>query len=177
MRKEELFKKAKKVKLLVFDVDGVMTDGKLYFDLQGNVTKSFHVQDGYGIKLAQKCGLEIAVITGLDNPCVAARIKQLGITEYIAGNREKFLSLQEICERKNIDMQEVAYIGDDWIDVKVLNHVGFSASVPNARKIVQEKVNFVTDASGGNGAVREFIEFILEAKDQLNKAFEEVVGA
>ncbi|BBD07569.1 KdsC family phosphatase [Desulfovibrio ferrophilus] len=164
---------AAKIRLLVLDVDGVLTDGGLYYDHQGNISKRFNVQDGLGIKLAQAAGLEVAVITGLDSPAVETRVRELGITEYHAGHLAKIPLLEGICERLKLDLSEVAYLGDDWVDAGPMRAVGLPMAVANAQSEILVMADFITEAHGGQGAVREAIRHILEARGDLDALWEE----
>jgi len=164
---------AANIRLLVLDVDGVLTDGGLYYDHEGRVTKRFNVQDGLGIKLAQAAGLEIAVITGLNHPAVEHRVRELGIKEYHAGHLAKIPLLEGICERLNIKMQQVAYLGDDWVDAGPMRAVGLPMAVANAQPEILVMADLITEARGGQGAVREAVRHILEARGDLDALWEE----
>ena len=155
---------AKNIKLLVLDVDGVLTDGGLYYGDDGIVMKRFHVQDGLGIKLAQAVGLEIGVITGLDQKPVEARVRELGITHYYPGRHKKAPLFEDMCAKAGVDLSEAAFMGDDWVDLGVLKLAGLAMCVPNAVPEVIEASHWVSSRSGGQGAVREAISFILEAR-------------
>ncbi|MBI9078154.1 MAG: HAD-IIIA family hydrolase [Pseudodesulfovibrio sp.] len=167
---------AKNIKLLVLDVDGVLTDGGLYYGDEGIVMKRFNVQDGFGIKLAQAVGLEIGVITGLDQKPVAARVKELGITHYYPGKHKKLPLFEEICEKTGISPSEAAFMGDDWIDLTVMRRAGLALSVPNAMPEVIKEADWVSTRMGGHGAVREAISFILEARGFKDDAWKEWAG-
>lgn len=165
-------RRAKDVALLVLDVDGVMTDGGIYVDGRGGIAKRFHVHDGLGIKLAQKAGLSVAVISGLDSPAVAARIKELGIGEYHPGHHHKVPVLRGILERQGLAPQQTAYLGDDWVDAGPLGVVGLPMAVADAQPEILELALWVSRRPGGQGAVREAIRFLLEARGQLAAAYE-----
>ena len=155
---------AKAVVMLVLDVDGVFTDGGLYYDAKGGITKRFNVQDGLGVKLAQAAGLEVAVATGLDSEAVRLRIRELGIKEYFAGHLDKGDIVREISTRRGIPLEHMAYLGDDWVDVSALKLVGLPMAVPNARREILELAAWVTERPGGHGAARDAIDFILQAR-------------
>ena len=155
---------ASDIRLLVLDVDGVLTDGGLYYDLQNQVMKRFDVQDGLGIKIAQKAGINVAVITGLDSPAVASRVKDLGITDYYAGYLDKRACLEELKNRYQLEWEQMAYLGDDWVDLSVMDMVGLPLAVANAQPEVKNIANYVTTAKGGQGAVREVIRHLLMAQ-------------
>lgn len=159
---------AARVRFLVLDVDGVCTDGKLYFDDGGLAFKAFHCQDGLGIKTALKAGLGIGIITGRDDPCVRARMTQLGVTEYHAGHESKLPVLTDIARRLGLDMADMAYMGDDWIDLDPMRAVGMPLAVANAVAQVRAEARYVTAARGGEGAVREAVEFLLAARGDGN---------
>jgi len=158
---------ARAVKLLVLDVDGVLTDGGLYYDAQGNVSKRFNVQDGLGVKLLMAAGLRVAVVTGLNNSSVAARVRELGIDEYHPGYRRKAAVVRDIAARLGVGMHEVAFLGDDWVDADALGVVGLPMAVANAQPEILALAAWTSTASGGNGAVREAVRFILAAQGKL----------
>lgn len=156
------------IRLLVLDVDGVLTDGGLYYDLQNQVIKRFDVQDGLGIKIAQQAGITIAVITGLDSPAVAARMRDLGITDYYAGFLDKRACLEEIRARHDLEWEQMAYLGDDWVDLSVMDMVGLPLAVANAQPEVKSIASYVTTAKGGQGAVREVVRHLLIAQGKYD---------
>lgn len=168
--------RAAKIKLLILDVDGVFTDGGLYYDHEGNVMKRFNVQDGLGIKFAQQVGLGLAVITGLNHGAVEKRVTELGITEYYPGQREKLPIYEKLLAEKGLTDEEVAYIGDDWIDAPVMVRVGLPMAVKNAQPEIFGISKWISGKEGGHGAVREAISFILDAQNKLNKIWKEWAG-
>lgn len=163
--------RAKDVALLVLDVDGVMTDGGLYVDGRGDIAKRFHAHDGLGIKAAQMVGLQVAVISGLDSPAVAARIKELGIGEYHPGHHHKIPILKGILERLQFSPQQVAYLGDDWVDAGPMGLVGLPMAVADAQPEILDLALWVSERPGGHGAVREALRFLLLASGRLKEAF------
>jgi len=165
-------RRAKDITLLVLDVDGVMTDGGLYVDSRGEVTKRFHAHDGLGIKVAQAAGLQIAVISGLDSPAVAARIRELGISEYHPGHHKKVPVLQNVWSRQGVRPEQTAYLGDDWVDAGPMRLVGLPMAVADAQSEILELALWTSARPGGHGAVREAIRFLLAAKGQLQAAYE-----
>lgn len=167
---------AQKVKILVCDVDGVFTDGGLYYDERGHISKRFDVQDGLGIKLAQACGLELAVITGLESEAVRLRFLELGVREYHAGQKEKICLIKEICERYKLDLAQVAYLGDDWIDAVPMKFVGLPMAVNNAQPEIKEISCWISQSIGGHGAVREAIRFILNSQEKLETLWQQWVN-
>ncbi|MEJ5243126.1 MAG: HAD hydrolase family protein [Desulfomicrobiaceae bacterium] len=155
---------ARKVRLLVLDVDGVLTDGGLYYDAHGHIQKRFHVHDGLGIKMALHGGLQIAVITGLDSAAVRARVTELGIPHYYPGFHRKMDSLARILADEGLEPEQAAYLGDDLVDLAPMRTVGLPLAVPNARPEVLTQALWVTPHSGGHGAVRDAVELILRAQ-------------
>ncbi len=160
--KQSLPSKAKKIKLLLLDVDGVMTDGSIILDSKGNETKCFHVRDGHGIKLLQKAGIPVGIITGRSSEVVNIRARELGITEVHQGALDKILVYDEILSRYGLRDEEVAYIGDDAVDLSIFSRVGFAAAVADADPSVKAHVDLITRCAGGRGAVREVINFIMK---------------
>lgn len=152
---------ARAVRLIVLDVDGVMTDGGLYYDANGLAMKRFHVQDGIGIRLARAAGLEVAVISGMDAPCVVKRLEVLGVKEYHGGSDNKCTILNAMRERLQLEWEQIAYLGDDWVDLAPMSRVGLPAAVANAMPEVKKLARFVTRTPGGQGAVREFVDMLL----------------
>ncbi|QJB57650.1 HAD hydrolase family protein [Pseudodesulfovibrio sp. zrk46] len=164
---------AKNIKLLVLDVDGVLTNGGLYYDANGIAMKRFNVQDGLGIKLAQAVGLEIGVITGLNQKPVENRITELGIRHYYAGHHNKIPPFLEMCENVGVEPSEAAFMGDDWIDLGAMRTAGLAISVPNGVPEVKAVAELITSRSGGEGAVREAIGFIFEARGLMEEALKQ----
>jgi 3-deoxy-D-manno-octulosonate 8-phosphate phosphatase (KDO 8-P phosphatase) len=168
--------RAKDIELLVLDVDGVLTDGGIYVDARGEVAKRFHVHDGLGIKAAQAAGLSVAVISGLDSPAVAARMKELGILEYHPGHYRKVGVLQGILERQGIKPGQAAFLGDDWVDAGPMELVGLPMAVADAQPEILDLALWVSRRGGGQGAVREAVRFILAAKGRLEAAYQWFLG-
>lgn len=167
-------KKAAQVKLMIFDVDGILTDGCLHFGPEGEMMKTFNVLDGQGIKLLQQAGVITAIISARQSAIVAKRAKDLGITHLMQGIHDKKSAFLELSAVLAIEPEHCGFIGDDVIDLPVLSRVGFSASVPNGHAEVRSRVHYVTVARGGNGAAREVCDFILQAQgkyDQVLAAF------
>lgn len=161
---------ARKIRVIVLDCDGVLTDGGLYYDNEGNVSKRFDVQDGLGIKVAQEAGIIIAVITGLESTAVKTRVESLKIVDYFAGHLDKMDCLQAIREKYACEWEEMAYIGDDWVDLAPMKAVGLPVAVANAQPEVKSVAKLITTASGGHGAVRESISLVLRAQGKLKAA-------
>lgn len=167
---------AKDIKLIILDCDGVLTDGGLYYDHDGNVTKRFNVLDGLGIKAAQACDLIVGVITGLDAKSVATRMNDLGIVDYYAGHLKKMVCIEEIKEKYSLEWNQIAYVGDDWIDLAPMKKVGLPIAVANAMPEVKDVAVFHTDAAGGHGAVREALNFIMKAQGKLEEIVNSIGG-
>ena len=171
----------KNIKMLVLDVDGVMTDGGLYYDEDGRVFRRFDVQDGAGIKLAQQAGIKVAVISGLKSKSTEKRIKDLGIEDYILGCKNKVDAVKKLCKKYNLTLKEVAFMGDDWVDAYVMKIVGFPMAVKNAQPEIKKIALWTSTCFGGHGAVREAIMFLLKIQGKYDKMwdkwynFEEVI--
>jgi len=159
--------KAKKIKLLLLDVDGVLTDGRILLDNQGNELKAFHVRDGHGIKMAQKAGIIVGIITGRISEVVNIRARELGIKEVHQGAHEKIAVYDSILARYGFRDEEVAYIGDDIVDVDIFKRTGLAVAVDDADPSVKPHVDMTTRKAGGRGAVREFINLILKHQGKL----------
>ncbi|NOY05340.1 MAG: HAD hydrolase family protein [Chlorobi bacterium] len=158
-------KKLREIRAIFLDVDGVLTDGSIVYTSDGAELKAFHVQDGLGIRLAMEKGLRVGLITGRSSEVVERRARELGITDLYQGSLDKASVLDEIEAVYDLTDEQVAYMGDDILDLPVLRRVGFSAAPANAHPAVLQAVDFVTQKTGGNGAVREMIDYILSARD------------
>ncbi|MCC6503119.1 MAG: HAD-IIIA family hydrolase [Deltaproteobacteria bacterium] len=170
----ELASKIMSVKLVVFDVDGVLTDGRIIFSNSGEETKLFDVKDGHGIKLLMRSGIDVAIITARESEVVRRRAKDLGITHVFQGMKDKRMALEELVKTSGITPAEMAYMGDDIIDLPVLKRVAFSAAVADAVAEVRERVDFVSKRPGGRGAARELAELVLKVQgkwDEVMKAY------
>ncbi len=172
---EELKHRASKIKIITLDVDGVLTDGKLYYTERGEEIKVFNVKDGLGIKLAQKAGIEVCIISSRFSKALHKRLEDLEIKEVFTGQKDKLDALESIVKKKNITFNEVAYIGDDLVDIPVMKKIGFPIAVNNASDIVKKYALYVTERKGGEGAVREAIELILKLKGLMEKVINEYV--
>ena len=165
--------KAKKLKLLILDVDGVLTDGKLFFDNAGNEYKSFHARDGHGIKLLRQTGVEVAVISGRKSNSVALRMQSLGIAHVYQGHEDKRAAFDELIEKIGITPEQAAHVGDDLLDLPIMMRVGLAIAVDDANFAVKQRAHWCTSLPGGHGAVREVCDFIMQAQGH----FDEVVNA
>ena len=161
---QRVIESASKIKLLLLDVDGILTDGRLYFSNSGEEIKAFHSLDGHGIKMLMSAGVPVGIITGRDSKIVARRAAELGIEILYQGRKDKINVLQEISANQAFPLDSICYAGDDLPDLPVLKAVGLSFSVPGAHHSVHEVVHAVTKRCGGEGAVREITDFILSSK-------------
>lgn len=160
------------VRLMSFDVDGVMTDGTLYLLESGEEMKAFNVLDGQGVKMLQDAGIRTAIFTARRSQIVERRAKSLGIEFVHQGVENKLATFESVITAVGLKHLECGHIGDDLLDLPLLRRVGFAASVPGAPAIVQSHVHYVTTAAGGRGAVREVCERILQAQDKLTTVLE-----
>nr|WP_216358763.1 HAD-IIIA family hydrolase [Orenia metallireducens] len=161
-----LKEKANKVKLFITDVDGVLTDGRIILGNNGEELKFFHVHDGKGIQLAHEAGIKTAIITGRESKLVERRAEELSIKEVHQNIKDKIKVFNNVLDKYNVIEEEVAYIGDDVNDLDILERVGLSFTPANGVKKVKEVVDYITTKEGGQGAVREAIELILEYQDE-----------
>jgi len=165
-----LLEKAKQIKCVISDVDGVLTDGLAYIDNQGNELKAFNIQDGMGLKLLMHAGIEVAIITTSLQPIIDKRMQQLGIQYYFTGQIDKQSAYQQLKDRLSLPDTAFAYIGDDLPDLAIIQQVGLGIAVSNAVREVKECAAWETTAHGGRGAVREVCDLILYAQDKLQLA-------
>ncbi|EAX47322.1 3-deoxy-D-manno-octulosonate 8-phosphate phosphatase, YrbI family [Thermosinus carboxydivorans Nor1] len=165
-------KRAQKVKLLIFDVDGVLTNGQIIFGPDGEAMKVFHSQDGLGIAVAHKVGLKTAIITGRETEMVRRRGAELNITDVYQGAMDKVAALNELLAKHGLAADEAGYVGDDLNDLPVMLRVGFACAVSNAVAEVKAAAHFVATREGGRGAAREIIEFILKAQGKWEQIVE-----
>jgi 3-deoxy-D-manno-octulosonate 8-phosphate phosphatase (KDO 8-P phosphatase) len=161
---EELVPRLRKVELVVFDVDGVLTDGRIVLDDRGEETKSFHVRDGTGIKYLMRAGLRVAILSGRSSRVVRARAAELGISEVILGALDKAAAYESLAARLGLADDRVAYLGDDLPDLPVLRRVGVAATPRDGAAELDEAVHVRLESTGGGGAAREFAEMVLKAQ-------------
>ena len=166
-----------KIELLILDVDGVLTDGRLYYGPDGEALKAFHVKDGLGIKLLQREGIMVSVITAKTGGPLAKRLADLGVSHKKMGREDKAAALAELLEELELDPSVVAHVGDDLPDVGVMRQVGISIAVADAHPFVIEHAHHVTDRLGGRGAVREIADAILTARGVLSDAIERYLSS
>jgi len=160
---------AKQVRLLLLDVDGVLTDGGITYGCGDSETKTFNTQDGLGIKLLQDSGVAVGIITARTSEAVVRRARDLHITQLYQGKSDKLTVFEEILKETGLRPPQTAYMGDDWLDLPILNRVGFAAAPANAVAEIRQRVHFTTERGGGYGAVREVCDLILEAQGQLDR--------
>lgn len=164
MLKKKIREKLKKIKILILDVDGVLTDGKIVMDYKGRELKNFDVRDGHGLILLQRYCIKVVLLTGRKSDVVISRARDLGITEVYQRALNKKEIFEKILHKHNISAEAAAFLGDDIVDIPVLKRVGFSAAVADALDVVKKSVDYVTKSDGGQGAVREVCELILQAQ-------------
>jgi 3-deoxy-D-manno-octulosonate 8-phosphate phosphatase (KDO 8-P phosphatase) len=161
---EEVRGRAAGIKLLILDVDGVLTDGGLIWHANGQESKVFHVHDGHGIRLLQRAGIEAVLLTGRRSQVVDHRAHDLGIKLVVQGSKNKLADYEEILQLRKLDDQSVAYVGDDLVDVPVFKRVGLAVAVANATSHILPYCHASTESKGGRGAVREICEFLLQVQ-------------
>ncbi len=162
--KKELGKIARNIKLLILDIDGVMTDGSIILDNEDNEFKAFHVRDGHGIKMLVGAGVQVAIISGRQSKVVERRARELGITEVYQRCHAKTVAFDHIAQKYGLADREVAYVGDDIVDIPILNRAGLSIAVGDATEETKKSADMITRNFGGRGAVREVTDFLLRAK-------------
>ena len=161
---QDVYIRARAIRLAIFDVDGVLTDGGLHYSDSGEETKVFDVRDGHGLKMLKESGVELAILTSRTSRCVARRAEELGIARVFQGVKDKVSAFQALAAELELDPLACAYMGDDWVDLPVLIRVGLALSVPEATAAVRSRVHYVTQLGGGHGAVREACELIMQAQ-------------
>lgn len=164
--------KAANIELVVFDVDGVFTDGRIWIDDSGKESKSFHVRDGHGIKLLLHYGVHVAVLSGRKSHAVEVRMRELGVSDVLQGHIDKRTAFNELVQNKNLSNEQVAFVGDDIVDVQAMQLAALSIAVADAHVWVKQQADIVTQTAGGHGAVREVCELILDAKGLLDTALQ-----
>ena len=156
--------KAKNIRLIIFDVDGVLTTGYLTYGPQGIEVKNFHVHDGQGMKLLKKSGVEIGVITTCQSDIIKRRMQDLGVEHLYTGRVDKLPAYEDLKQKLQLTDQQIAYVGDDLPDLPMLKRVELAITVPNAHPLIQQHAHWITKAKGGKGAVREVCDFIMQAQ-------------
>ena len=163
----EIIERASRIRLLICDVDGVLTDGKLFFTPDGQEIKCFHARDGHGIKLLQRTGVTTAVISGRNSPIVSLRMNSLGVSHVYQGRENKLEPFYEILTSLELQPEQTAYVGDDVLDQPLLNRVGLAVAVADAHASLFDTVHWITRLPGGHGAVREVCDLIMQAQMNL----------
>ena len=162
----EIKDRIKKIKFVIMDIDGILTDGRIIYDNKGNELKFFDVQDGFGIVLLKRIGVESAIMTAKKSKVVSRRAKDFGVKYLYQDCFDKLKAFQEILGKINLSPEEICFIGDDLIDIPVLKRVGFAVSVPNAVDEAKEAAHYITKREGGRGAVREICDLIIKTQDR-----------
>jgi 3-deoxy-D-manno-octulosonate 8-phosphate phosphatase (KDO 8-P phosphatase) len=167
---DDALARAARVRLMIFDVDGILTDGSLHYAPDGELIKTFNVLDGHGIKLLQQSGVATAIISARKSAIVAKRAADLGIQHVFQGVHDKLEAFEQLLAKTGNARDACGFVGDDVIDLPILLRVGFAASVPNGHPEVKSRVHYVTQAGGGRGAARELCDFILRAQGNYEAA-------
>ncbi len=170
-RERDSWNRAKRVRLMLFDVDGVLTDGRLWYGPEGETHKAFHVLDGFGIKLLTQAGIAVGFLSGRSSPAVAARAAELGVAHLLQGSKDKRGGFESLLARLGLPPAEAGFMGDEVVDLPVLRRCGFACAPAGAHSLVLAGAHYVTRASGGNGAAREVCELLLRAQGRLDAAF------
>jgi 3-deoxy-D-manno-octulosonate 8-phosphate phosphatase (KDO 8-P phosphatase) len=169
---DRLVEKAKPIKLLILDVDGILSTGALYYDKTGETFKPFHVHDGLGIKLLQRAGIEVAIISAKKSDALVMRLKDLKLEHTYLGYEDKLPAYNELKSKLGLTDQQIAYMGDDLPDLPLLKRAGFAATAANGTEIVKQHVDFTATHKGGKGAVRELCELLLKAQNMYDSVVE-----
>ena len=162
--------KVRNIRLMGFDIDGVMTDGRLFFSPAGDEMKTFFSRDGLGLKMLARSGIKLAIITGRDSPIVTRRAENLGITLVMQGVEDKRGAMATLLAAEGLSFAQAGYMGDDVIDLAVMTACGFSATVPDGHALIRQQADYVAKAAAGAGAVREVCELILQAQGNWQRA-------
>jgi 3-deoxy-D-manno-octulosonate 8-phosphate phosphatase (KDO 8-P phosphatase) len=169
---QDILAKAAQIKLIIFDVDGVLTDGSLFIGDDGEEYKAFHSRDGHGMKMLRATGVEIGIITGRTSNVVRHRMESLGIHHVYQGQLEKLPAFQQLTTKLGIDPQQVAYVGDDVVDLPILTRTGLAVAVADAHPLVKRHAHWITPSGGGRGAARDICELIMEAQGTLDASLQ-----
>jgi 3-deoxy-D-manno-octulosonate 8-phosphate phosphatase (KDO 8-P phosphatase) len=169
MLADEIAARARQIKLILTDCDGVLTDGSLYYTADGEAAKVFHLHDGLAFKLARQAGLKTGIISGRESAALERRARELNVDYLYHGNDAKLAAYEEILTTENLRDEQIAYLGDDLHDLGLLHRVGLAIAVADAVAEVKAAAHFVTERNGGRGVFREAVELILKAQDQWNR--------
>ncbi|NIP73865.1 MAG: 3-deoxy-manno-octulosonate-8-phosphatase KdsC [Gammaproteobacteria bacterium] len=164
---DDILDRARRVRLVIFDVDGVLTDGSLFIGDDGQEYKAFNSRDGHGMKMLRNSGVEVAIITGRTSEVVKHRVADLGITHVYQGQLDKVAAFEHLVQRLGMDHAQTAYVGDDVVDLPVMRRVGFAVAVQDAHELVRKHAHWQTPNGGGRGAARDVCELIMEAQGNL----------
>ena len=169
----DVIEKAKNIRIVIFDVDGVLTDGSLYLTDAGEEIKAFNSRDGHGMKMLKASGIELAIITARESRSVRLRAENLNISLLYQGKKNKLKVFESLITKLGLGKSSCAYVGDDLIDLPVMTRCGLSICVPSAPALVKKHAHYVTNSEGGHGAVREVCELIMLAQGTLDEQFKE----
>jgi 3-deoxy-D-manno-octulosonate 8-phosphate phosphatase (KDO 8-P phosphatase) len=169
LKPDDLLERQRGIRLLILDVDGVLTDGSLFLGDAGEQYKAFNSRDGHGIRMAQEGGLEVAILTGRNSEVVTHRMRDLGVNLILQGRRDKGLAIEELLAQSGFSPVESAFAGDDVVDLPAMRRVGLGIAVADAHPLVVEHAEWKTRAAGGHGAVREICEELLSAQQKLDR--------
>ncbi len=174
---QDILEKAANIKLVIFDIDGVSTTGALYLGDDGQEYKAFNSKDGHGLRMLQDAGVEVAIITGRTSNVVLHRAKDLGITRIYQGKRQKLPAYEELVAETGLSHEEIAYVGDDVVDLPVMTRVGLAICVQDGHPFVKKHAHWITEHNGGCGAGRDVCELILEAQGKLESMLEAYIAS
>lgn len=169
---QDITSRTKQIKLVIFDVDGVLTDGSIIIGDDGEEYKAFHSRDGHGMKLLQYTGVDIAIITGRTSRVVEHRMQSLGINHVFQGQKVKLPAFEELLRILKLTPEQCAYVGDDWVDLAIMHRVGLAIAVQDADAVVKKHAHWITPSGGGKGAAREVCELIMEGQGTLQAQLE-----
>ena len=169
---QEILEKAKQIKLVIFDVDGVLTNGSLFYGDDGQEYKAFNSLDGHGMKMLQESGVLIGIMTGRTSDVVTHRMKNLNITHVYQGKLEKLPAYEELVKKLSLTPDQVAYVGDDVVDLPIMLRVGLAITVPSAHELAKKHAHWVTSKAAGAGAAREICELVMKAQGTFEQAME-----
>lgn len=169
---QSLLDKAKAIRLLILDVDGILTTGAIYYGKDGFEMRGFHIHDGMGMKLLQKANIQVAIISSKKSEAVERRMKELNVEHVYLGQENKLPAYEELKQKLRLTDNDIAYMGDDLPDLPLLRRAGLAITVPQAPEIIRQHVDYITKIKPGKGAVREACEFILEAQGQLQSVIQ-----
>ncbi len=172
LKRKDLIAAASNIQMLILDVDGILTDGRIVYTSAGEQVQAFHVHDGFGIKLLMKSGVDVVLLSARGGTALEKRANELGIEALYQGKSDKLAVYEEIKGRFGVQDQYIAFMGDDWMDLPVLKKVGLAVTVADCAEAVKDQVHYITSKKGGMGAVREVCDLILEAKGMLDRYLE-----